>query len=76
MFFYTGGRYVWDNPRLSGNLTIIGNESVFVGPHMNINNHQAINNEFLFRKNFEFIKGGDVIVLISIQGEFCYVASE
>ncbi|KAA0722846.1 Meprin A subunit beta [Triplophysa tibetana] len=63
----SGGRYVWDNPRLSGSLTITGNESVFVGPDVTINYQQAINNNFLFRKNFEFIKGGDVIVLISMQ---------
>ncbi|KAI7814402.1 meprin A subunit beta-like [Triplophysa rosa] len=59
----SGGRYVWDNPQYSGNLTIIGNESVFVGPHVAI----AINKDILYGINFEFIKGGDVIVLISMQ---------
>lgn len=63
---------MWDNPRYSGNPIVIGNESVFVGPHVTI----GINKDIFFRINREFIKGGDVIVLISMQGKFCYVASE
>lgn len=71
MLCCTGGRYVWDDPRYSGKLTVIDNESVFAGPNVTI----AINKD-IFRINREFIKGGDVIVLVSMQGKFCYVASE
>ncbi|XP_050984028.1 meprin A subunit beta isoform X2 [Labeo rohita] len=52
----------WDNPRNGGNQVIIGNESVFVGTWVNT---YYINNYDLTRR--EFIKGGDIMFLFSMQ---------
>ncbi|XP_073728824.1 meprin A subunit beta [Misgurnus anguillicaudatus] len=53
--------YVWDNPRNNGTLTIIGNETVYASPKIS-----RYFNKSDFSKR-DFIKGGDFIVLISMQ---------
>ncbi|XP_067305561.1 meprin A subunit beta-like [Pseudorasbora parva] len=56
------GIYYWDNPRKNGTQVIIGNESVFVGTWFYI--YVIAKNDLTKR---EFIKGGDIIFLFSIQ---------
>nr|XP_055065937.1 meprin A subunit beta-like [Misgurnus anguillicaudatus] len=53
--------YVWDNPRNNGTLTTIGNETVYVGPNV----YSLFDITDLNKR--DFIKGGDIIVLISMQ---------
>lgn len=54
-------RYVWDNPRNNGTVNTIGNETVYVGPNV----YKKFNKADLSKR--DFIKGGDIIVLISMQ---------
>lgn len=54
-------RYVWDNPRNNGTVNTIGNETVYVGPNV----HKKFKKADLSK--IDFIKGGDIIVLISMQ---------
>ncbi|XP_073703911.1 meprin A subunit beta-like [Garra rufa] len=54
--------YYWDNPRNGGNRVIIGNESVFVGTW--IYSYYVMKEDLTKR---EFIKGGDIIFLFSMQ---------
>lgn len=63
--------YYWNNPRNNRSQVVIGNESVFVGPWVYIN---GITNDDLTKR--EFIKGGDIIFLLTMQGRFCEVTSE
>uniref|UniRef100_A0A672QSS3 Metalloendopeptidase n=1 Tax=Sinocyclocheilus grahami TaxID=75366 RepID=A0A672QSS3_SINGR len=63
---------VWDNPQNTGTQVIIGNETVYVGIFWGY--RYAIMKEDLIRR--EFIKGGDIIFLFTMQGRFCEVPSE
>ncbi|KAI2655267.1 Meprin A subunit beta [Labeo rohita] len=54
--------YYWDNPRKGGNQVFIGNESVFVGEWTY--SYYVIRDDLTRR---EFIKGGDIIFLFSMQ---------
>ncbi|XP_050959629.1 meprin A subunit beta-like isoform X1 [Labeo rohita] len=54
--------YYWDSPRKGGNQVVIGNESVFVG---NWTPSYYVIRDDLTRR--EFIKGGDIIFLFSMQ---------
>lgn len=68
-FVIKGGMYYWNNPRINGTLTIIGNESVFV-----MNNAWGYR-YFMYKDELtkrDFLKGGDIIFLFSMQGMFCY----
>ncbi|XP_042628373.1 meprin A subunit beta-like [Cyprinus carpio] len=58
------GRNDWDNPRNNGTRVVIGNETVYVGIFWGY--QYAIMNEDLTKR--EFIKGGDIIFLFSMQG--------
>uniref|UniRef100_A0A8C2CCF1 Metalloendopeptidase n=1 Tax=Cyprinus carpio TaxID=7962 RepID=A0A8C2CCF1_CYPCA len=62
---------VWDHPRKTGTRVIIGNETVYVGRFVGY--QYAIMKEDLSRR--EFIKGGDIIFLFTLQGRFCEVPS-
>ncbi len=63
---------VWDNPRNIGTPVIIGDETVYVG--IFVGYEYAIMKEDLTKR--EFIKGGDIIFLFTMQGRFCEVLSE
>uniref|UniRef100_A0A673GQU2 Metalloendopeptidase n=1 Tax=Sinocyclocheilus rhinocerous TaxID=307959 RepID=A0A673GQU2_9TELE len=58
---------VWDNPQNTGTQVVIGNETVYVGIFWGYK--YAIMKEDLTRR--EFIKGGDIIFLFTMQGRFC-----
>ncbi|KAI7789686.1 meprin A subunit beta-like isoform X2 [Triplophysa rosa] len=58
-----GGTYFWNNPRINGTQTIIGNESVFVTSGWG-------NQYFMYKDELpkrDFLKGGDIIFLFSMQ---------
>ncbi|XP_051577814.1 meprin A subunit beta-like [Myxocyprinus asiaticus] len=59
----TDGRYFWDNPRNTGAPTVIDNETVYVSGGWGYGT-------FMYKIDFtrrEFIKGGDIIFLFSMQ---------
>uniref|UniRef100_A0A671LZK8 Metalloendopeptidase n=1 Tax=Sinocyclocheilus anshuiensis TaxID=1608454 RepID=A0A671LZK8_9TELE len=62
----------WDNPRNNGTRVVIGNETVYLGIFWGY--EYAIMKEDLTKR--EFIKGGDIIFLFTMQGRFCAVPSE
>uniref|UniRef100_A0A673JCM0 Metalloendopeptidase n=1 Tax=Sinocyclocheilus rhinocerous TaxID=307959 RepID=A0A673JCM0_9TELE len=62
----------WDNPRNNGTRVVIGNETVYLGIFWGY--EYAIIKEDLTKR--EFIKGGDIIFLFTMQGRFCAVPSE
>ncbi len=68
-FFFPIG--YWDNPKNGGNQVIFGNESVFVGAWIS---GYYIREDDLTKR--EFIKGGDIMFLFSMQGRFYNVTSE
>ncbi|XP_058653167.1 meprin A subunit beta-like [Onychostoma macrolepis] len=57
-----GSYSYWDNPKNGGNQVIFGNESVFVGAWVNA---YYIRKDDLTKR--EFIKGGDIMFLFSMQ---------
>lgn len=64
-FVVTDGSNDWDNPRNNRTRVVIGNETVYVGIFWGY--QYAIMKEDLSRR--EFIKGGDIIFLFSMQGK-------
>ncbi|XP_067249263.1 meprin A subunit beta-like [Chanodichthys erythropterus] len=58
------GRYFWDNPRITGSQTNIGDESVFVDG-FRFSALMLLTTDDLTRR--EFIKGGDIILLLDFQ---------
>ncbi|XP_067304857.1 meprin A subunit beta-like isoform X2 [Pseudorasbora parva] len=59
----SNGIYYWDNPRKNGTQVTIGNETVYVDTFLFYT--YAIMKDDLTRR--EFIKGGDIIFLLSMQ---------
>ncbi|XP_073728825.1 meprin A subunit beta-like [Misgurnus anguillicaudatus] len=59
--FTTDPALIYDNPRNNGTLNTIGNETVYVGPIV----YKFFNKTDLNKR--DFIKGGDIIVVISMQ---------
>ncbi|XP_073703909.1 meprin A subunit beta-like [Garra rufa] len=57
------GKKTWDNPRNTGTQDVIGNETIYVGPFLDY--EYVIRKDDLTRR--EFIKGGDIIFLFSMQ---------
>ncbi|XP_048013179.1 meprin A subunit beta-like [Megalobrama amblycephala] len=59
-----GGKYFWDNPRITGSQTNINNETVFVDL-FRFSTLMLLTKDDLTRR--EFIKGGDIIFLLDFQ---------
>ncbi|XP_067305559.1 meprin A subunit beta-like [Pseudorasbora parva] len=59
----SNGRYYWDNPRKNGTQVPIGNETVYVDTFM-VYTYPIMKDDLTRR---EFIKGGDIIFLLSMQ---------
>uniref|UniRef100_A0A672NFZ9 Metalloendopeptidase n=1 Tax=Sinocyclocheilus grahami TaxID=75366 RepID=A0A672NFZ9_SINGR len=68
---FNHGKYHWDNPRNVGTEANISGESVFLGQSAFI---ALLTREDLARR--EFIKGGDLILLFTMQGRICEGTSE
>ncbi|KAA0704933.1 Meprin A subunit beta [Triplophysa tibetana] len=61
--FNEDGIYFWNNPRINGTQTTIGNESVFVSSGWGY--RYFMNKDELTKR--DFLKGGDIIFLFSMQ---------